>query len=310
MSMTIQHNRFILTALVMLLAALAHAQVATQMARESMKQAEDIRAAKAAREARRAMMVDTATTYYRLVDSSQVFINRQQWPEAEQCLRRAIAAEPENPSNSLLLSNLATLQRYQGRYTDALKNYTLALDLTPNAVTLLLNRAAVYVLTGQTELARADYNRVATIDPNDIESRYSLGMLDVESLNFDQAEQWFKQVARIKPTSGLADEGLATLYKTRGDYAKAIEHLSVVIKSEPNPRLLANRADCHLMLHQLNLAADDIRQALEIDPEDPYLYLLRAKLNKLRFNRADTERDINLAVSHGLDRELIDKMLQ
>jgi len=29
--------------------------------------------------------------------------------------------------------------------------------------------------------------------------------------------------------------------------------------------------------------------------------VLRAKLNKMRFNRDDVERDIKLAVAHGLD---------
>ena len=59
----------------------------------------------------------------------------------------------------------------------------------------------------------------------------------------------------------------------------------------------------------LNDAADDIRTALEMTPDDPYLYLLRAKLNKMRFQRDDMNHDIDTAVSLGLSRDYINQAL-
>ena len=46
-----------------------------------------------------------------------------------------------------------------------------------------------------------------------------------------------------------------------------------------------------------------------MDPDDGYLYLLRAKLNKLRFQRDDMNRDIDLAVQHGISRDYINQAL-
>ena len=46
-----------------------------------------------------------------------------------------------------------------------------------------------------------------------------------------------------------------------------------------------------------------------MNPADPYLYLLRAKLNKLRFQRDDMARDIDTAVSLGLSRDYINSQL-
>ena len=83
-----------------------------------------------------------------------------------------------------------------------------------------------------------------------------------------------------------------------------------VIKVKPNAQLLGNRADCYLILKRLNDAEDDIRTALEMTPDDGYLYLLRAKLNKLRFQRDDMNRDIERAVSLGLSRDYIKKSLE
>ena len=225
-------------------------------------------------------------------------------------MRQAISTEPDNPNNSLLLSNIATMQRFQGQYAEAIRNYTMALDMTPQAVTLLLNRAALYTTIDSLSLAEADFKRVCDLDPTNTEARYSLGMLAVEKQDFKQAENYFNQIKRINPNSGLYNEGMGMVHKANGNYNKAAQCLSEVIKAHPDPALLANRADCYLMCKQLNNAEEDIRNALAMTPDDPYLYVLRAKLNKLRFNREDLERDIKLAVAHGLDRKTVEDLLK
>ena len=302
--------RTYLLAVTVLAAMGMQAQVITQMAKDNTKVSQGLRAGdKAQHYTPVEINMDTTSTFYVMLDSAQTMIDQQRWGEAEGYFTRAIAADPTHPANSMLLSNLATLQRYQGRLDDAIKNYTMALDMTPNSVTLLLNRAAAYIQTGDNERARADYERVCDLDPTDVESRYSLGMMAVETHDYKQAEDLFNQIKRINPNSGLASEGLGMLHKSLGHYTKAIELLSEVIKAKPNARLLANRADCYLTQKQLNHAEEDIRGALSMTPDDPYLYVLRAKLAKLRFSREDMEHDIQEAVNRGLDRTLVDALL-
>jgi len=225
-------------------------------------------------------------------------------------LRQAVATDPGNANNSLLLSNIATIQRYQGRLDEAVKNYTLALDMTPHAVTLLLNRAALFVEMDSLQRAQDDFERVRQLDPYNTEARYSLGVLAMESGDNKRAEDLFNEVKRINPNSGLYNEGMALLHKRNGNYARAAELFTQLIKVQPNTQLLGNRADCYLMLKRLNEAEDDIRTALEMNPDDGYLYVLRAKLNKLRFQREDMERDIELAVQHGVSRGYVKQLLE
>ena len=255
------------------------------------------------------IVVDTTSLYYVMIDSAQISIDEGNYEKAERCIRRALAAEPHHPNNAMMLSNLGTLQRYRGDLEGAVKNYTLALDLTPNAVTLLLNRAAAYVQQGNVAAALRDYGRVRELDPTDVESRYSLGMIAVELRQFSEAEQLFDEIKKINPQSGLAAEGLGLMYKQQGQYDKAIDYLSQVLRQTKDSRLMASRADCYLALKQLNLAEDDIRNALAERNDDPYLYILRAKLHKLRFSRADMERDIDQAVNLGLDRDLAKQLI-
>ena len=253
--------------------------------------------------------LDTETPYFQYIDSAQTYIYSHDWPVAEQWLLKAFKAEPDNPGNSLVLSNIATLQRYQGKLADAVKNYSLALDMTPHAVTLLLNRAALYVEMDSIVRAEDDFSRVCELDPYNTEARYSLGVLAMERGDTKRAEDLFNEIKRINPNSGLYHEGMGLLHKRNGNHARAVELFTQVIKAQPTAQLLAHRADCYLTMKRLNEAADDIRTALEMTPDDPYLYVLRAKLNKLRFQRDDMARDIDTAVSLGLSRAYINSTL-
>ncbi len=254
--------------------------------------------------------LDTETPYFQCIDSAQTYIYSHDWPAAEQWLLKAFKTDPDNPGNSMVLSNIATLQRYQGRLADAVKNYSLALDMTPHAVTLLLNRAALYVEMDSVQRAIDDYERVCELDLYNTEARYSLGVLAMERGDTKRAEDLFNEIKRINPNSGLYHEGMGLLNKHKGNYARAAELFSQVIKVQPNAQLLGNRADCYLILKRLNDAEDDIRTALDMTPDDPYLYVLRAKLNKLRFQRDDMNHDIDRAVALGLSRDSVTRALQ
>ncbi len=285
------------------------AQVINSIGDENMKVPKGLKPQEKKAESPYTADLDTETPYYQYLDSAQTYIYSHDWPVAEQWLLKAFRAEPDNPSNSLVLSNIATLQRYQGRLADAVKNYTLALDMTPHAVTLLLNRAALYVEMDSVQRAVDDFERVCELDLYNTEARYSLGVLAMERGDTKRAEDLFTEIKRINPNSGLYHEGMGLLNKRNGNHARAAELFTQVIKAQPSAQLLGHRADCYLAMKRLNDAADDIRTALEMTPEDPYLYLLRAKLNKLRFQREDMERDIDTAVSLGLSRDYINQAL-
>ena len=293
----------------LLVCGTARAQVVNSIGEENLKVPQGMKPQSKA-ETPLIVDIDAETPYFQYLDSAQNHIYSHDWPMAEQWLLKAFKSDPDNPGNSMVLSNIATLQRYQGKLAEAVKNYSLALDMTPHAVTLLLNRAALYVEMDSIERAIDDYERVCELDMYDIEARYSLGVLTMELGDTKRAEDLFNEIKRINPNSGLYHEGMGLLNKRNGNHARAAELFTQVIKVQPNAQLLGNRADCYLILKRLNEAEADIRTALEMDPEDPYLYLLRAKLNKMRFERDEMNRDIDTAVSLGLSRDYILRTLE
>ena len=287
----------------------ARAQVVNSIGEENMKVERGLKPQEKKAESPFIADLDTETPYFQCVDSAQTYIYSHDWPVAEQWLLKAFRADPDNPSNSMVLSNIATLQRYQGKLSEAVKNYSLALDMTPHAVTLLLNRAALYVEMDSIVRAIDDYERVCELDMYNTEARYSLGVLAMEQGDSKRAEDLFNEIKHINPNSGLYHEGMGLLHKRNGNHARAAELFTQVIKVQPSSQLLAHRADCYLAMKKLNDAEADIRTALEMTPDDPFLYVLRAKLNKLRFQRDDMNRDIDTAVSLGLSRDYITKSL-
>ena len=292
-----------------LVAGAGEAQVINSIGDENMKVPNGMKPQEKKAESPYIADLDTETPYFQYLDSAQNYIYNHDWPVAEQWLLKAFKEDPDNPGNSMVLSNIATLQRYQGKLADAVKNYSLALDMTPHAVTLLLNRAALYVEMDSVQRAIDDYERVCELDMYDTEARYSLGVLAMERGDTKRAEDLFNEIKRINPNSGLYHEGMGLLQKRNGNHARAAELFTQVIKVQPSAQLLGHRADCYLAMKRLNDAEDDIRTALEMTPDDPYLYLLRAKLNKLRFQRDDMTRDIDTAVSLGLPRAYINTAL-
>lgn len=249
------------------------------------------------------------TDYYELIDSVEVNVKEKKWDKAESYLMEVLRNYPDDNNNSLIISNLATVQRYQGKYSEAIKNYSFAIHMTPNAVTLLKNRASLYMEVDSVKNAVEDYERVLMLDERDEESRYYHGILSMRLGNMDVAKNDFDYILYYNPNSGLGKEGRGMWHMKQGNYVDAVNCFTEIIKQYPSSLLLSKRAECYILLKNLNGATDDIREAIEMSPNDGYLYVIRAKINKARYNKQDVERDIKLAVECGLSRELVEYLI-
>ncbi len=291
----------------------AQAQVITQLAKEAMQiprgdRPDDDKGINQLE--KYTVNVDTTSAYNALLDSVQQATDAQQWSRAEQFIKQMVALDPTNVNNSLLLSNLGTVQRMQGKFDDALRSYNMALDMTPNAVAILTNRGVLHIQRGELDAADADLQRVAERDAQNEEALFWLAFIAMNRGQADVATSRLDEILAFNPRSVQALEGKALLAKATGDYTNALSLYTQLIENAQDADYYANRADCALMLRNLSQASEDIQSALNINPDDGYLYLLRAKLNKMRFNFDDMERDIKLAEQHGVDPEEIQNSLK
>ncbi|MEG2599942.1 MAG: hypothetical protein RSA66_10765, partial [Muribaculaceae bacterium] len=246
-----------------------------------------------------------AQSYLALVDSADFYIKNENWVKAESNILSALKAEPANHNNSLLLSNLATIQRYQKRNSEALNNYSLALYMTPNAITLLNNRASLYLEMDSVNAAYQDYDKVIKLDDKDIESRYYHGMIALENGDMITSKQDFDSILKINSKSNEGKEGLALWNKLNCHYDEAIALYNQLLKKAASVPLLTNRAECFLATKQLPAATQDINEALKINATEGYLYLLKARLNKLRYENEEAINNGKLAVKYGINKTIV-----
>ena len=106
-------------------------------------------------------------SYYQWVERADSCIKAKDWAGAESAVVSALRTEPANGQNSLLMSNLGTVQRYAGNYEAALRSYTNGLLMTPHSVTLLRNRAALFSEIDSIDRAYQDYSQILLIDDAD-----------------------------------------------------------------------------------------------------------------------------------------------
>ncbi|MDD2961329.1 MAG: tetratricopeptide repeat protein [Muribaculaceae bacterium] len=251
-----------------------------------------------------------AQSYYALVDSADSYIEKKEWAKAESSLLSALRLEPANYNNSLLLSNLATIQRMNGRYREAINNYSLALNITPNAVTLLNNRGSLYYEVDSTALAYKDFTKVMMLDAKDETSRYYSGLIALENRNIQESKALFDELLKINSKSIDAKDGLARWYQVSNNPTKASELYTELIKKEVSLDWLIHRAECYLEMKSLVLASADINDALKINPMNGYLYLLKARLNKMQFQNEEARKNIELAVKYGVKRNVAEMLIK
>ena len=80
----------------------------------------------------------SAQTYDELINRAMDAVEQDSLSQAETLFKKALQLEPANMRNALLFSNLGTVQRRIGKPKEALESYSLALNLTPYSVTMLL----------------------------------------------------------------------------------------------------------------------------------------------------------------------------
>ena len=112
----------------------------------------------------------SAQTYDERIARAMDAIEKDSLFLAEQLLKDALNDDPANMNNSLLLSNLGTIQRRMGKNKDALESYTLALNKTPHSIKMLLNRASLYLEMDYLSKAYGDYCSVIDLDPENVEA--------------------------------------------------------------------------------------------------------------------------------------------
>jgi Tfp pilus assembly protein PilF len=253
-----------------------------------------------------------AQTYEEMIGKSYDYVDSNDLPAAEECLKAAMRTEPANPYNFALLTNLGTIQRRQGKFDDALISYTAALNRQPKNETILENRATLYTELGETEKAIDDYHTLLTFNPSNENAIYHRGLLYVQTQNFILAEADFEKILELNKESVPGRLGYAILEKVRMNYDESEAILNYLINKRPTYwRLYEERAELYFLMKKNSRAIADLNKVFAEEAEpSAELYVLRGRIKLAQFEKESAAIDFKKALSMGYDAPTIEALLK
>jgi tetratricopeptide (TPR) repeat protein len=188
-----------------------------------------------------------------------------------------------DPDSSLLFEELTELYVQAGKVRDAVSEAEQLIRQNPSNITARRILGRIYSrMIGDTQqgrvnedmlrMAKEQYEKIVGIDPKDLDSWLTLGRLyRVPPRNSLEAEKAYKTALELDTNNEEALTGLAILYSDIGDTKKAIEMLSIVTTRNPNARTLAALASSYEQMRDYASAADVLKKAVELAPDNTRL---------------------------------------
>lgn len=255
--------------------------------------------------------VDTLTDedpYFLLMGEADRAIADENWTEAAARLNDALGVRPTHPSNSLLLTNLATVYTYQGLDSLALDAYDRALDIAPSMVMAMLGKGRLLLRHSRDYEAYETFGNAIATDSLNCDARYYHGMMALYGGNMSVAESDFAVLRTIRPEAVETALAMSSLYSLTGRDREAVPYYQRLVELEPSPEYYAALAGCYLQLGKLTEASETLGQAFEKYPSDPELYYYRAWLNRDRYRLDDAHDDARRAVELGANRAKVEAL--
>jgi Flp pilus assembly protein TadD len=208
----------------------------------------------------------------RLAQARKLF-SAGSYEQASHLLEDSLKTQPNDADIHLLLGQTYTLE---GRRTDAIQQFTRALELSPdsasiyNALGTALNRFAEF------DQARKAFEQAIALDPHIPEAHVNLAMSLAQSGDLTGAEQQLQIAIQLQPdgkTAAAAHYLMAKIFAGDGpnqDSQRALDELSAAVRIEPRDQ------EAWLALGRLRRDMNDepgtlaaFEQAVACDPHDP-----------------------------------------
>ena len=232
---------------------------------------------------------DSITRYEVLIDSSFMAGNLGDYPRAESSLRQALRLASKGQLQAMLLNNLGGLQLLQGKDDAALLSFGAALEQSPSDPTTRYNRAQLFVRKKNYKAALTDLSY-----PKNELYHYQRAMVYLLTKEYDLAENDLRAIIDGNGESLKARVGFALLETMRGNYNEAERLYAYLTDKLPrNAEVYEGRARMFLARGMRGFAQRDVNLAFEYarGKAPATLYRLRAELHESLGNEKEAEED-------------------
>jgi tetratricopeptide (TPR) repeat protein len=153
-----------------------------------------------------------------------------QWPEAESCLRTAVAIHPSLTEGWAELGNVLA---GQGKWEPALASYKVAREQRPQDGQTVFHMGMVYEKMGQSGRAVELYREAIQLNPGDWQSHFELGgKLDAAG-QLDGAREEFEAAMKLNPGYSRTHFNYGVILAKQGRLADAEHEFEEALRLEP-----------------------------------------------------------------------------
>lgn len=185
-----------------------------------------------------------------------------------------------------------------GYYNVAIKCFEKAITMDPNDSESHFNIGLSYSKEGKTQKAISYYKKAISLGPDFAKAHYHLGAIYAEERKLKKAISEFKKAIAIKPDYREAHQSLGVAYDERGILDEAISEYKKTLTMNPNIPIINYNLGVVYYKKDLNaLAADYLYKA-------GLLYLKQSK----RDGALKAYEKLKQTTSKGLDRALFEKL--
>ncbi|MER8810382.1 tetratricopeptide repeat protein [Mesorhizobium australicum] len=174
--------------------------------------------------------------------------------EAERCLAKL----GYKPSSSSDWNNQGWSRVLAGKYKDALRDFSKALNIESDNEIARVNRAHVYSKLGMRKEALGDVDYIINLDARSLSGLENKCLLYQEWNEFKQAIDWCGKAVGLYPDNAIALNNRGNAYLQSGEYELAISDFEVAIKSDAQQATAISNLDQALS----ELGDDDLSRAV------------------------------------------------
>ena len=165
-----------------------------------------------------------------LAGLANVYMRGRQFPEAEEYLRKLVAAHPEQAAAHVQLGRVLAAE---GKNDAAITELEAAAKMAPADLEVQRDLAELYATAGKNEQAESAYRRLIAAHPGDAHLHRGLGQTLLRQKKPAEAQQEFLAAVKLKPDLGEAYGDLAFAASENKDYVLTIKALDARAKLLP-----------------------------------------------------------------------------
>lgn len=178
---------------------------------------------------------------------------------------------------SVLLYNMAQVYTAVGAHDEALRHFSLAMDMDPNYSEYFNDRGNSYLKMGRLAEAEADYRKAVDLSPPYHEVYTNLGQCYRRMGRWEEAIRAYSISLDLQPGQALALGGRAACHDAQGRLVEAdADYTASLALDSRQWDVLASRAVLRYTAGDLTASLADLDGALELAPGNSELYQNRA----------------------------------